>query len=144
MGKINSITAKEYVSIVSSFWSIHSPEWNCQKCVKKYSQGVRDSRKNCSVIKEKPVLSYKNINYFKCPSNWYNSGVARLFDMFRFFKDGVLPFEGGIFEQPSKLIDVFSLFDSLIYEHQKDLEKEAKKWQKGQSQSNSRLMSKKH
>lgn len=132
------------MSLVSTFWSIYSPEWNCQKCIKKYSQSVRDSRKSCSVKKPQPILNYRHINYFKCPSNWYNSGTARLLDMFRFFNSGVLPFEGGLLNQPAKLIDVFSLFDALIHEHQKDLEKEAKKWQKGQSQSNSRLMNKKH
>jgi len=139
---LNSITAKEYVSLISSFWAIYSPEYNCQKCIKKYSESARDLRKSCFTKRQKPIISYEGINYYKCPSNWSNSGVFRLIDMFRFFKNGMLPFEGGLLNQPAKLIDVFSLFDNLLFEHQKDLEKEAKKWQKGQSQSNSRSMSK--
>jgi hypothetical protein len=144
--EINWIQPKEYVSLVSTFWAIHDQQYNCQKCKKKQSQSVRDSRKACSTTKETPVVTYgksEEIKYFTCPSNFYNPAYAILIDMLRHFRQGVLPFEGGLFEQPAKVVDYFNLLENLSYEHQKDIQEEAKKWQKAQSQLNSPLKSRK-
>jgi len=141
--EISWITPQEYVSLISTFWSINDKEYNCAFCKKKQSQSVRDSRKFCSVKKESPVVTYQNIKYFTCPSNFYNSGTAQLIDMFRHFRLGVLPFEGGLFDQPSKLIDCFNLLENLTLELQKDQTEKAQKWQKAQSRSNYPLKNKK-
>jgi hypothetical protein len=55
------------------------------------------------------------------------------------FEGGQLPYEGGILDQPAKYIEVMRLISSLKFEHQKDLEAKAKKWQTTKSQSNSQL-----
>lgn len=65
-----------------------------------------------------------------------------MIDMFRLFQRGILPFEGGLFDQPSKIIEVFSLLENLDAERNRDLERK-QKWQTTQSKSNSRLTSKK-
>lgn len=83
------------------------------------------------------------IKYFLCPSNFYNPGFAMLLDMFRLFRQGVLPFDGGLFNQPAKVIDCFNLLENLSYEHQKDIHEKAQKWQKAQSRSNYPLRNKK-
>ncbi len=45
----------------------------------------------------------------------------------RLFDQGVLPFKGGTFDQPSKLLDFMTLIDSLKAEHFEDLRKRAEK-----------------
>jgi hypothetical protein len=62
--------------------------------------------------------------------------------MFRHFQRGVLPFKGGLFDQPAKIIEIFNLIENLDSERLKDLERK-QKWQKTPSKSNSRSMNKK-
>lgn len=145
--KTNWIQPNEYISLVSTFWAINDKEYNCSFCKKKFSQSVRDTRKACSVIRDKPVLSYGEmsyeIKYYKCPTNFYNPALAMLIDNFRHFRNGVLPYQGGLMDQPCKIVDIYNLVESLTNELANDQKEKANKWQKAQSRSNSRSMSKK-
>lgn len=60
--------------------------------------------------------------------------------MFRQFQAGVLPYQGGLMDQPSKIIEAFRIVENLEIELQKDMEK---KWQKAPSKSNSASKNKK-
>lgn len=126
------------MSLVSTFWATHDQDFNCGLCKKKQSQSVRDSRKSCSIKRDSAVATYgkgTEIKYYTCPSNFYNPAIALLIDMGRHFREGILPFEGGLFDQPAKVIDCFNLLENLNVEHQKDVQEKAKKWQKARSRS---------
>lgn len=108
-----------------------------------YSASVRDSRKSCFTEKPKEIVNYNNsIKYYKCPSNFFNPAYAQIIDLFRHFQNGALPFTGGLFEQPSKIIEAFRLIEYLDNERMADQARK-QKWQTGQSKSNSRSMNKK-
>jgi hypothetical protein len=82
---------------------------------------------------------HEYLRYYKCPGSFRSSAAMELLHLHRLFELGQLPYEGGILEQPAKFIEAMRLIDGLKLEHQKDLEAKAKRWQKTQSQSNSRL-----
>lgn len=144
IGAINNVQKIEYRSLVSTFWYIFDPEYNCNLCKKKFSESVRDKKKAC--LKERPsaFIEYDEIlSYNKCPSNYYNSLYASFIDMFSLFQSGMLPFEGGLLDQPSKTMDIFKIIATLNSELAKKAKEKAEKWQKTQSRSSSPLRSKK-
>lgn len=60
-----------------------------------------------------------------------------LIEMHRQWELGVLPFEGGLLDQPAKFVEAMRAVEALKLEHQKDVQEKAKKWQTTKSQSNS-------
>lgn len=140
---ISEVGNEEYLYLISTYWYKADKNFNCFYCKKEASASVRDKRKSCFTKKTKEVVNYNGvIKYFVCPSNFFNPAYSQLIDMFRLFQRGVLPFEGGLFDQPSKIIEVFSLLENLDAERNRDLERK-QKWQTTQSKSNSRSMNKK-
>jgi hypothetical protein len=130
--------------MISTFWALHDIEYSCFHCKKKYSETVRDQKKACFTEKRSPIVEYqKKIKFTLCPSNQYNPACASIIDSFSLFQSGVLPFEGGLFDQPSKIVDLYNLVASLRVELQKDFDKKAKSWQMTKSKLNSPSRSKK-
>lgn len=136
---INNLSDSEALGIVSTYFALNDADYNCTKCKKRISDTARDLMKGCTTKNEKPVGKWREeITYFTCPVNFYRRDYAMYIDMFRHFESGVLPFNGGLLEQPSKIIEVFSLIESLKIENELDrLEKQKKankkvknKWQK--------------
>lgn len=141
---MSEVSNHEFVQLVSTFWFRADESFNCFSCKKKMSAGVRDRQKACFTPRDREIVNYNgSIKYFTCPSNHYNAGTSRLIDMFRHFQQGVLPFEGGLLDQPAKIIEVFRIVENLEIERQNDIAKR-NQWQKIPSKSNSRLKNKKH
>jgi hypothetical protein len=63
--------------------------------------------------------------------------IAHLSNHARHIENGLLPFDGGLFDQPSKLIEIYNMLDSLrvkdelmrLEAESKKQKQEAKKWQ---------------
>ena len=141
--EVSEVSNEEFVRLVSSYWYLADKNFNCRECKKQFSASVRDSRKACFTSRKKEYINYNDsIKYFTCPSNHFNQAYASIIEMNRLFHDGTLPFEGGLLDQPSKIIEMFRIVDSLDAERQKDIDRK-QKWQKTQSKSNSRLTNKK-
>jgi len=49
----------------------------------------------------------------RCPSNYYSGVAAGLISSASHFDKGILPFSGGLMDQPNKLIAAYSLINSL-------------------------------
>lgn len=142
---INSIQPNEYASIVATYHYIFDSEFNCNNCKKKYSLSVRNEKKGCAVKKPTNFIKYDDIlSFSKCPSNFYSPLYANFIDMFSLFSQGVLPFEGGLLDQPAKIVDIFKMVENLQAENLKKAKEKAEKWQRTKSPSNSRSKSKKH
>jgi len=140
---ISEVSNEEFIYLVSTFWYRADENFNCFKCKKMFSASVRDTRKACFTERAKEIVNYNNsIKYFKCPSNFFNPAYSQIIDFFRHFQSGALPFSGGLFEQPAKIIEVFRLIENLENERLAD-QARSQKWQKGQSKLNSRSTSKK-
>lgn len=110
--------------LVTTYFSLAQPEFNCFKCTEKYQKSYRDKKKFCTIQKSTPVTDYHGvIKYFKCPGNFTNSGYRMVIEAYRRFQDGVLPYTGGYFEQPAKIVEAFELISGLDIEHAEDIKR---------------------
>lgn len=118
----------EIKTIVASFFALSDRNFNCSDCKKKMGQVARDQMKGCSKTLDKPVFTWNNkINFSTCPVNHYNHSIGVLMEYFRHFERGVLPFNGGLLDQPAKTLEVFNLFESLKTEMEIDAIKKREK-----------------
>jgi hypothetical protein len=58
-----------------------------------------------------------------CPGNFTNSSVDYYLDLFIKYESGMLPFKGGIPEQPNKIIELFNIIDYINTEKRRQAEK---------------------
>lgn len=77
-------------------------------------------------------------SFYRCPGALKTQWALSLIEMHRQWELGVLPFEGGLLQQPAKFVEAMRAIEALKLEHQKDVQEKAKKWQKTKSASNSR------
>lgn len=96
--------------------------------MKRMSQEIRDKNKGCSTVLEKPFSSWNDdIKYKTCPVNFYDQSVVTYIDLFRQFDKGLLPFTGGLLEQPNKIMEIFNLIETLKAENERErLERQQK------------------
>lgn len=121
--------------MIATHFAVTNKNFKCSDCKLKHSETKRNKLKGCSSALNNPVAKYKDqINFYKCPSNYYSNYVVEIMPMARHLENGLLPYSGGLMDQPSKLIELLNLINSLRLEDEIDrLEKqtkEAKKWQK--------------
>lgn len=131
------LTTQETVLVIASHIAM-GKVFNCFECKKLYPEQKRKELKGCHAPIKKPVARYKDrINFYKCPSNFYNPMIGHLANQASKIDKGLLPYEGGLFDQPAKLIEIFNLLESLRIDDElqrleaesKKQKQEAKKWQ---------------
>jgi hypothetical protein len=88
--------------------------------------------KGCGSPLNNPVAKYKDrIVFYRCPANFYSGYVAELMSHARHLENGLLPYSGGLLEQPAKLVELLTLLNTLRLEDEINLIKkqslEAKK-----------------
>lgn len=131
------MTWDDLIEIVATFTSVHNSNFHCKKpdgkgCFELVPKWRRDQMKGCGSLTVKPVLKWKDkLFFFKCPTNFKNGYVEELIGLSRQFESGILPYEGSLYSQPAKLVEVFSQINSLRIEEEIARSKqEEKKWQK--------------
>lgn len=141
LGAIDSVSAinnADYVTIIATYIA-SSKAFNCSSCKLLYPEQKRKELKGCHAPIKRAVAKYKDkIIFYKCPSNFYQFGLAKIQDHARHLEKGLLPYEGGLFDQPAKLVEIMMLFESLRLEDEvnrleaenKKQKQEAKKWRK--------------
>lgn len=70
---------------------------------------------------------FDNMKFTICPGNFYSQAVTSYIDLYYNYQRGVLPYEGTLMDQPSKIIDVFNTIDALIKNKQIEAHKEQEK-----------------
>jgi hypothetical protein len=135
----STLSQIEMLRLVSTFNSITDNRFNCSVCIKSTSAAHREEKKRCNTPGEKPVAKYHDyLNYYRCPGAFRSQDSVELILAHRLWEQGVLPYDGGLLDQPAKYVEAMRLIDGLKIEHQKDLEFKAEKWRTTRSQSNSR------
>lgn len=94
--------------------------------------------KGCASAINNPVAKFKDkIVFYKCPANFYSGYVAEIAAHARHIESGLLPYSGGLLEQPAKLIELINLLNSLRLEDEVDrLKKQAMEAKKNGRKSN--------
>jgi hypothetical protein len=131
------VTWDDLVEIVATFVSIHNSNFHCRTserkgCFELVPKWRRDQMKGCGELSVKPVMIWKDrLRFFKCPTNIKNGYVEELIGLNRQYENGILPYEGSLFSQPAKLVEVFNQTNSLRLDEEISRSKhEEKKWQK--------------
>lgn len=58
----------------------------------------------------------ENVKFYTCIGNLVKP-IDYLLESFIQYEKGIMPFSGGLLEQPSKIIEVFNIIAHLKYEH---------------------------
>jgi hypothetical protein len=118
----SSVTWDDHVSILATFNKIYNQDFNCSRCVLKHPEARRESSRGCSRPVSKAVLVFRDsegkdqVVFKRCPSNFYNGFVAELIGMCSQFEKGILPYQGGLLDQPAKIIDALNMISGLKME----------------------------
>lgn len=125
------------MEIVSTFMTLTEPRYRCFDCKRKYKTDPEKDRKNreamaCNYYAQKPRHQYKpdfnnkgnpKILYYNCIGNHYYGQWASIINYYPQYKDGILPFSGGLMEQPAKFVEVMDLVHNLIRENEQETER---------------------
>lgn len=108
-------------------YAIENRRFYCNDCLSKY-----DSRRDKDQMLERerqikncygnPGPSIHNINneifFSKCIGNYFDHGIANLISLNEHFQKGVMPFRGALLDQPAKIIEAFSVIESIKRDQQ--------------------------
>lgn len=119
-------------------------EFNCSTCKSKYArqpdkQRQHQERKGCFSTFPTTILQYRGemntpmhsatkINYQHCPARFYSPYWASVINLHSKYEQGIMPFEGSLFDQPAKIVSVFDLIHNLKEESRIKHEETMKKY----------------
>jgi len=118
--------------------------YNCGVCQKKYPGQPEKlkamlNQKACAEIKANPALRYKgnhgmlgapDIVYYKCPANFQDNGARKYMMLYENYEKGLMPYYGGVLEQPAKFVELMELVHNLKNEYQTTRDEQLKKYSK--------------
>lgn len=123
--EISSLGILEWVQVKSTLLAIKTPEYSCGACLSKYASRVdgammTEKSRSVKACREIRTEAFANIDrqiYFKtCPGNFVSGAVLGWLDAHSAYRRGVLPFAGGLMDQPSKVLELFRNFDGYFAE----------------------------
>lgn len=71
-------------------------------------------QKSCNVISKSPIFRYDNFEYYTCSCTHSQSYLINWFSTYYAYKNGILPFVGGYYDQPALIEDIFSICQAYI------------------------------
>jgi len=134
---ISTLTDRDYIEIISTFTTLTEPKYRCDDCKFKH-KGDKFTKQQtfmaCNYVakshRHKYLASHNNqgnpsVKYFNCIGNHYYGGWANIINFLPDYEKGIMPFTGGLMEQPSKFVEVMNLVHNLVSEN--DTEKARRK-----------------
>ena len=127
----NTISNEEFIEIITTFeiLSDKSQTYNCYNCVNKLAKKAKNifNARHCKDLYEKETnfIDAKDyrISFNTCVGNFNSPAVSEMIVIMQNFKEGVMPYPGGLMDQPAKLVEILNLLYSL---ESKQVEKEYK------------------
>ena len=134
------ITDKDYAEIVSTFITQTTPKYRCDDCLLKHKGDKNRQEKHfeamaCGYYADKPRHEYRgehcnkgnpSVLYKNCIGNHYNGMWASMINYSPKYLEGILPFSGGLMDQPTKFVEVMDLVHNLVRENQQSREAQDK------------------
>lgn len=134
--QLSGVTESDYLELIAGFEILSAKKWNCEACVRTTDAATRKAVKGCEGGKQF-TLKQGDTAYTldRCLGNYYRPAVSQWYRAFKLFEKGILPFAGPLMDQPAKVLDIFSVYESLEYEKQaiaqKNAEAKAKRGNRG-------------
>lgn len=140
---MSSVSEYEYIKIVATIEAQFDDGFNCFKCLKRFDKYKESEKKDlqtkgwkkakgCFDIRTRKYIlggdpAQRLIKYLGCPGNYTTLSLNYYIDLFFQFEKCVLPFEGKLSDQPSKIIEVFQVIEDRIARKNKEkLERESR------------------
>lgn len=73
------------------------------------------------------MLGYPVVKFFTCPANLQDNHVFGLIKAHSMYENGIMPYAGGLLEQPAKFVEVMDLVHNLKESHKMEQEEILKK-----------------
>ena len=119
--KLSSLSHKEHVELRSTLHALTNRDFICSQCQGKFVSR-RDAEemlaktkriKGCETPHKVAVHRIRQgdtkLNYSSCIGNFFSFSAMSWINFYNSFEQGVLPFQGGYMDQPSKFIDVMNI-----------------------------------
>lgn len=141
---ISSATISDNVLIRANIRSIYRDRYHCEKERKvltgrlnnpntpnkeriKEQLAIRKLQKGCGVVLNKIVDTIENINFYTCLCELTHPLIDDLIFMYNQFDNGIMPFSGGLLEQPAQVIELLKITGDAKIKEDKVREKEWRK-----------------
>lgn len=82
-------------------------KFDCKICT-----GAQKRERGCIEKSNVPVFDLDGEQFFSCPIKMITDRTSKFLRFFKFYKDGFLPNQGGILEQPKMFLDAIQIIDS--------------------------------
>lgn len=110
------LSPADYIELKSSLKSIDDQEFNCNFCLKKYSNRpdhaemtkANRERKGCFNISQNALHNIDNLRYHSCIGNFVSDSAISFVEAEARYNQGILPYAGSLFDQPAKVMEIFS------------------------------------
>lgn len=105
---------REKLELKTTLDVIDNKKFQCELCLSRKSELVAKTRTlyGCERVTAHRVFKNNDFIYTKCPGNFYSYRAAHFLEVFVHFDKGVLPYPGGLMDQPAKIMDIFSVISA--------------------------------
>ena len=103
--------------VFATLESLENDEIDCGKCLSKRTDDFRQA-KGCKSIVKHNVYQSDNFIFHRCPGNFVRYEVKSFINTYNRMQNGILPFEGGYFDQPNKIVEILNLIDGYYQDKQ--------------------------
>lgn len=118
VSQLSTLSSGEYVFLLASLESKLDPKkFHCGTCITQYGSSDRLVQKTERKRKSKGCFDFtsknyrlENIRYNTCIGN-FSIPIDYFVEAFSLYEKGVLPFKGGVGEQPNKIMEIFQLIE---------------------------------
>ena len=111
----------------STLTSIYNRRYLCSYCTtEKYpnqKEKLEKEKKILGCVKAypEPIHKFDEINYTRCPGNFYSEVAACWIEAHTHFERGIMPSTGGYFDQSAKAIEVLRIIGN--YKTEREVER---------------------
>lgn len=124
---ISCLNSYDYIFLKATFTNYNDSYFQCRYNESKFKGRTDEDllikivrqEKGCFVIKDEPVVEMDNdVEFYSClcHPNFQHPDYPFYYDLYKNYKNGILPYEGNLMDQPAKIMDAINYIESLHIE----------------------------
>jgi hypothetical protein len=127
--KISSASLYDNIVLRANIRAIYRDRYHCEKDLSdikarierhkeakpEYIQGLKDTidqrkkHKGCGIVLKNIVDKIDNIEFYTCLCRFKHPLIGTLFTLEKNYSNGILPFSGGLMDQPAQIIELLEI-----------------------------------
>lgn len=117
--QISGLTTDEWIALKTTLEVMDNDKFQCIKCKTKYSdkqfEQVQRLMGCATPTGNHLVGSDRELKFTRCPGNFFSYPCLEVIESHGYFEKGMLPYSGGMFEQPNKIIEAYGIIAAYKY-----------------------------